>query len=367
MLPPSWYGASEGHALSATRGSAGSGGGNARPETSDVEVHGGPAPLANSILVVGYCDRDERVRFLGGNVEAWLGAGAEAWLGRPLREVVGDEAYEAVASSVRAALAGRRVQIRREIAFAASGLHHVEAVLEPDFAEDGSVRGLYTAVLDLAPLQRAAREVQGAEARAALAEHRERARLAADLHDDVAQLLSLASLKLDAMQHRGAADPEALKELAALVGDARRRIVSLSFQLFPHALHERGLVEAVRGLGAEIERSFGLEVRIESDQRFYELDEPSRVTAYRTIRELLLNVARHAGAPDATVRISPAGEMLDVEIADRGCGFDAGSLDAGFGLGSLRDRIELLGGRFVLDTAPGRGTRVGFSLPQRCG
>src|SRR5581483_12379798 len=83
--------------------------------------------------------------------------------------------------------------------------------------------------------------------------------------------------------------------------------------------------------------------------------------AYRIVQESLTNVARHAGVPEAAVRAARAGDRLELEVVDRGRGFDPGDLAAGArssGLSGMRERAALLGGTFAVDSAPGAGTRV---------
>ena len=218
--------------------------------------------------------------------------------------------------------------------------------------------------------------------RESMAELRERRRLAEELHDDVGQTLSLASMRLAALQaeeglEAGGPVSERMRELSAFIADARRKVSSLSFQLSPSVLYDVGLVAAAEWLGDDLRRSYGIEVSVEGADELADLDETARGVLFRALREFLINVARHAGTHIAQVRISryaPAGQPAQaiVDVEDCGVGFDARRVEAGFGLLSVRERIGRLGGSVTIYTQLGDGTHVRIALPlalsaARCG
>jgi len=222
------------------------------------------------------------------------------------------------------------------------------------------------ALLDVTELRGAERALRKAASEVSLAEDRERRKLASDLHDDVGQLLSLASFKLRAVtdavtdEHRGP-----LEELWTLLGTTRRRVTSLSFQLSPPPLHDVGLVAAACWLAEDLEHSYGLSVSIEARDEL-ELPETARVTLFRALRELLINVKKHAGVDRARVRIWCEGPMVRVEVEDDGFGFDADARPVGFGLLGLRERLGQLGGSLTIEKkSAGVGSRVVPSVPAK--
>jgi PAS domain S-box-containing protein len=228
-------------------------------------------------------------------------------------------------------------------------------------------------VLDLTELRGVERALREAAAAASLVEQQERSKLAADLHDSVGQLLSLVSIKLRALDGSVAGDwSREFSELAELLAEARSRINSLSFQLSPPLLDDVGLVAATRWLAEDIERSFGLEVVVEESPEL-SLGEATRVTLFRAIRELLINVTKHAGVGTARVRLWREGVQMLVAVEDSGFGFgrDAGqntfgrqASRAGFGLLALRERLLRLGGTLAIGPGPdGVGSRVVVSVP----
>jgi signal transduction histidine kinase len=221
---------------------------------------------------------------------------------------------------------------------------------------------IVSAVRDLSVQRGLESQLRAATAATAMAEERERQRLAADLHDDVGQLLSLAGMKLGML--RGAAGDAAMKlreEAAELVTRAHQRTESLMFQLSPPILRDMGLTAAVEWLAEDIGRSYGLRVHVEHDGE-PPLDEAARVTVFRSLRELLVNAARHARTKAASVRLAREGNRLGVAVEDRGIGFDYASHAPGFGLASVRERVESLGGRFEIESEVGGGTRASIDV-----
>ena len=226
---------------------------------------------------------------------------------------------------------------------------------------DGTIN---LALLDVTELRGAERALRRAASEASLAEQRERRKLASDLHDDAGQLLSLASLKLRALADAltGERDGQ-FRELAEVLAEARRRIASLSFQLSPPLLHDVGLVAATRWLAEDLGRRYGLVVKVAESEELA-LDETTRVTLFRAIRELLINVTKHAGVAEARVRIWSEGSLARAAVEDSGVGFAPDADAGGFGLLALRERLGQLGGTLSIGSGPGAtGSRVVASLP----
>jgi PAS domain S-box-containing protein len=256
-----------------------------------------------------------------------------------------------------------RMDFTLEIVSADGGAIDLQIVGTSSVATEATPREIHLALIDVTELRRTERALQAAVAAATQAEERERRKLASDLHDDAGQLLSLASLKLHALGdatevQRGAR----MVELEDLLVEIRRRIASLSFQLSPPLLHDVGLIAAVQWLAEDLEASHGLSVKIIEEHEL-ELDENARVTFYRAIRELLLNVVKHAGVKEARVRISREGGMARISVEDAGVGLPPSAKRYGFGLLALRERIEQLGGSLETRSTPGSGTTVVVSLP----
>ena len=201
-----------------------------------------------------------------------------------------------------------------------------------------------------------------------LTEQRERRRLATDLHDYLAQLLVLARLKLSQALPKTAAGPAS--ELLLQAQDALKQALTytrtLVADLTPPVLREFGLPAALIWLGDHM-RPHGLSVTVTIEEDAFSLPEDQAVLLFQSVRELLMNVSKHAGTDQATVTLSKAeGEVLRIVVEDRGQGFDVTAGDrptAQFGLFSIRERMQVMGGTLETDSAPGRGTKAVLSLP----
>jgi PAS domain S-box-containing protein len=228
---------------------------------------------------------------------------------------------------------------------------------------DTEVSGIQFSLIDVTDLRKMERALQVAVNAVAMAEERERQKLASDLHDDAGQLLVLASIKLEELNDAPASErADRTIELSALLEVIRSRISSLCFQLSPPLLRDVGLVAALEWLTEEMFRNYGLRVKIVEEQEV-KLDEDVRIPFYRATRELLLNVVKHAGVKEAAIRITRTGEMARVSVEDAGCGIPPQGKRRGFGLLALRDRLEQLGGSLEIFGNTNRGTTVVASLP----
>lgn len=209
-----------------------------------------------------------------------------------------------------------------------------------------------------------------------LAEERERQMLAQDLHDDLGQVLAIAKLKLTALEAPSGGDWNShlrqIKEIEAMIDQANRSVRSLSLQLSPPVLHQLGLVAALEWLAEEIERAYGLAVLVRDDGDDKPLDQVSSYMLFRAVRELLINVAKHAGVQHADVSIEVVDGCLILSVSDSGTGFDATkqvvpSAGGGYGLFSVRERVSHIGGEVQIDSVPGDGTVVVLILTLAAG
>ena len=203
----------------------------------------------------------------------------------------------------------------------------------------------------------------------ALAEVRERQTIARDLHDGLGQELNAAFIKLDAL--RGSHDTTglhpALDEIARLLEGVVREMRSLTAQLNPPVLEQLGLVAAIEWLSEEMRKTYQLEVLLEDDMQPKPLDSVAASILFRAVRELLINVTRHANVKIAQVATRSAEGYLTVNVTDHGVGFaPAGKhagLSSGLGLAAMRERIAHIGGTFVIKSERNRGTTATIQVP----
>jgi PAS domain S-box-containing protein len=222
--------------------------------------------------------------------------------------------------------------------------------------------------------ERRATQLRALAAELTEAEERERRHLAQVLHDHLQQLLVAARLQAGLL-HRRIAEP-GLRDRLAQVDDLLDQAIgesrSLTVELSPPILYDGGLTAGLEWLANQMRRKHNLNVEILAKPPLDPLPEDLRLLAFHAVRELLFNVVKHARARGARVRLArtPA-DVLVVNVIDSGKGFDparleqVGSAEGGFGLFSIRERLEYVGGQLKVQTRPGRGTRVIFQVP--CG
>ena len=214
-------------------------------------------------------------------------------------------------------------------------------------------------------------QLQSLASELSLTEERERRRLATVLHDHIAQLLVVAKGRLEKVQEstlfRSLAKP--MEEIRKLIEESIRYTRSLVFELSPPILYDLGFEPAMEWLAEHMQQQYGLVVNVEDDAQPKPLDNEARVLLFRAVRELLFNVLKHAQASCTTVSMRRVGEHLQIIVEDNGVGFAPDKLHAGsgkiegFGLFSIRERLNYFGGRMEIESAPGEVTRVILSLP----
>ncbi len=201
-------------------------------------------------------------------------------------------------------------------------------------------------------------------------EEHERHRIATAIHDGVGQTLAAAKIKLGALKPKIA--PELwdgqLGDVRGLISLAIEETRSLTFELSPPVLYEIGLQAALEWMAERFQHKFGLPVRVGGDGCDRKLSIPHRVFAFQAVRELCLNVAKHARATLVVVAVVEDGGCVRIEVADDGSGFEANRSrkvgdGMGFGLFSIREQLRHYGGTLAIDPLPGKGTRVTLRMP----
>ncbi len=191
----------------------------------------------------------------------------------------------------------------------------------------------------------------------------ERTRIAQNLHDGVGQSLNLVRLKIQSAMKGTVMSGDTLREAVQILEQSSSAIRSLEFELSPPVLRELGLKPALEWLSEDLRREYGLVVSLSDDGEAKPLGELARVVAFRAVRELLLNVIRHAGVTRAHVDQQRSGERLVVTVSDQGCGFEDEAVAAGLGLVSVRERIGYVGGDVAVHSKPGEGVVATLSIP----
>lgn len=217
------------------------------------------------------------------------------------------------------------------------------------------------------------RQLRSMAAQTVLAEERERKRIAAGLHDEAGPLLASCYMKLGrALQ---ATEPQrvaaAVSECRGLIDLAVTALRSLTFDLSSPTLHAFGLLAALDQLCQELARRHGLDIEFRGEGEGKWGAGQEELVVYRAARELLFNVIKHAAATRVTVMGRYDEKGIFLSIVDDGAGFDATGAGAGFsqsggfGLFSVHERIEAMGGSFQIASSPGAGTRAAIRIDRK--
>jgi PAS domain S-box-containing protein len=200
-------------------------------------------------------------------------------------------------------------------------------------------------------------------------EERQRRQIAQALHDSVGQSLAFSKRELNLLRQRGPQEVRGrLEEVCTQLDDAIRRTRDLTFELSPSTLYTLGLQAALEELADQFAKSEGFHCQVEGPGDCAPLNEPVRSLLYRAVRELLVNVAKHAEARNVRIVLDRDEQGFRIAVQDDGKGFDVSALQGrgksgGFGILSVRERLIRVGGAFVVESQQGKGTKVTMIVP----
>jgi two-component system sensor histidine kinase DegS len=203
------------------------------------------------------------------------------------------------------------------------------------------------------------------------AQETERQRLSRQMHDGPAQALSNFILQTEiAMRLFDVDAAQAKDELNSLKSSAMgtfQKVRNFIFELRPMMLDDLGLVPTVRRYADAFKEQTSLDVSVMVTGNERRLEPYLEVMMFRALQELLGNTARHSQATQVKVMLDMGEDRVRVSVDDNGRGFDPDAVQQGTSLGLklIRERAEMLGGSFEVDSAVGRGTRVSFAVPAR--
>lgn len=340
-----------------------------------------------------------------GNIASW-NRGAERVFGYTADEVIGRSmrilsAADKLAEKARMFEASRRGECtdQFETVCVRKDGQRIDTSISTSFIDnDGDFQGVMAIVQDitvrkkaLADLEHAAEELENrvqlrtAELRTrveqlarmaselTMTEQRERKRMAHVLHDQLQQILVAAKMRIESLESAGSEQRKSeTKEVICLLDEALANSRSLAVELSPPILAE-GLGRALEWLcGTWIKEKYNLVVIMAVDQAIDACQEDMRNLIFLTVKELLFNVVKHASVKEAAVELAVHDPgTLRVTVRDVGQGFDAARLGrnvtsgSGFGLTSLHERLEILGGSLEIRSGPNRGVEAIILAPMK--
>jgi PAS domain S-box-containing protein len=351
---------------------------------------------ANAPIIVW--DRQYRITRFNRAFERLTGRAVNDVLGRPIDILFPPESREESLTRIYETTEGQRLEVVEIPILGAGGevrtvLWNSANVLAPDHNTivatiaqghditerkrvEEELRGL-TRTLEskvaqrTASLERRSKQLQRLAIELSDAEDKERRRLAEILHDDLQQLLAGAKFHLSLLRKRLKHDGELLGtavRIDRILGEAVEKSRSLSHQLRPGVLSHGSLSEVFEWLAGQMQAKRGLAVHVETigENADTQVD-AIKSFLFKAAQELLFNVVKHAQVKEAWIRVRRIGRHVNLEVRDRGRGFDPQAMKdtAGFGLSTVRERAETLGGRMHIRSHPGKGSRFRIVVPDR--
>jgi PAS domain S-box-containing protein len=244
--------------------------------------------------------------------------------------------------------------------------------------DEGNVLGVMATSKDITAYRRAEEALKASSTRLrslssqlSLIEERERRKIADELHDQIGQYLALAKIKSGELRASPAFSVDLVNSVSVvreLIDKAIQYTRSLTAELSSPLLYELGLEAAVQALTEQFQKKYGLGIDFRKKGHHKALSEKTLVVLYKAVRELLINIIKHARADKATVSVWSGETDVRVSVEDDGIGFDVSKIDAPgednkFGLFNIRERVESIGGEFTIESRPGYGTRVFLVVP----
>jgi PAS domain S-box-containing protein len=244
----------------------------------------------------------------------------------------------------------------------------------------GKVVGVFAAARDISDRLEAEKKLRDSNeqlraltSQLVMAEESARRRIAVDLHDHVSQSLAVAKLRLETLREKASEYglQEPVKEIRELINESIQQTRSLITELSPSVLYELGFTAAVEWLTEQIKTKYGVNIELKNDLQIRRIDQDIQILLFQGVRELLLNIVKHAKANHASVSIREIGDHIRIRVMDDGVGFDKARLgngmdsEGGFGLFSMRERLDHFGGRLDIHTRPGKGTSVTVEAPHK--
>jgi len=202
-------------------------------------------------------------------------------------------------------------------------------------------------------------------------EQQERRRVAHILHEHFQQLLYAAELQVTRLkgEHTEKELTSIADEIAHILAAGIEASRTLAVELCPPILYQSGLIPALDWLGRTMKDKYGLKIEVTADIAAEPTTESMRILLFESTSELLFNIAKHAKVQAAHVGIKRLDDQIELTVVDEGAGFDpsqlpaGGSTSGGFGLFSVRERLDLMGGCLTIDSAPMQGTRCSILMP----
>jgi PAS domain S-box-containing protein len=238
----------------------------------------------------------------------------------------------------------------------------------PRLAADGTVESYVGMCVDVTATRHAQHALHELASKLVTAQESERSRIARELHDDLGQQVALLGSKLELVAH---SRQPSRNRMHATLAEARKSlqqlatsIHNLSHELHPAKIKLLGLAPALETFCRNVSVQSGLAISFDGHSIPPDVTEDSALCIFRVTQEALQNAVKHSASRSIEVKVTGSPDELTLQVIDDGAGFDPlASQSAGLGLLTMRERVELVGGRLRIETSHGRGTMIEATIP----
>ncbi|MBN2001575.1 PAS domain S-box protein, partial [candidate division KSB1 bacterium] len=248
---------------------------------------------------------------------------------------------------------------------------HFTLILCPIITKEEGLIGFVGINMDISELIFALREAKLMSARLLDIQEEERTRIASEIHDSLGQYMTALQLEISTANASLRSNPDLAEKV---MSDAKQTITraiieakDLCHVLRPHLLDDFGLVVAIKDYAKEYSQKWKIKIDFHADDVKGLLSQTSETALYRFVQEALTNILKHSRATHAEIRLTRTDNVIELKICDDGVGFNKDivyySKRDRFGLIFMKERIEFLGGRFILDSTLEKGTTLKAILP----
>lgn len=197
------------------------------------------------------------------------------------------------------------------------------------------------------------------------AQEKERSRIATDLHDELAPLISSTKMKINSFILTDQQDLEQLEKVNGTIDETLKRMREISFDLMPASLLRKGLIAALSLYVNNLEKS-SLIVKLQSTRSEIRIPEEKLINLYRVVLEIIQNTIKHAGASELLLDFKLERKKLLFTSKDNGVGFNYEKMireTMGFSIRSLLRRVDAMGSELFIESEPGKGTSYSLEIP----
>jgi signal transduction histidine kinase len=243
----------------------------------------------------------------------------------------------------------------------------------PRFTSSGAFAGYIGSCVDVTEHKRAQEALSGLSRKLMEAQESERARIARELHDDVGQRMALLAIELERLRQtfrRPRATSEMglhVRELCGRAVDLGKDIQALSHRLHSSKLEYMGITVAAAGLCKDLCKRQRVQIDFSHDGVPTDLPKEVALCLFRVLEEALTNAVKHASVSHFAVGLRGSADEIQLEVVDRGVGFDVDAVPGSQGLGliSMQERLNLVNGGIVIESRRGVGTTIRARVPLR--